>query len=62
MARAVAEKLDQASIQENVERALNALEREIAALDKSAADWATWDETYDFIEDRNQEYIQKKSA
>jgi len=59
MARAVAEKLDQASVQENVERALNALEREIAALDKSAADWATWDETYDFMEERNREYIQK---
>jgi len=57
--RGVAEKLDQASIQENVERALNAVEREIAALDKSAADWATWDETYDFMEDRNQEYIEK---
>lgn len=59
MGRGVAEELERATIQENVERALNAIEREIAALDKSAADWAIWDETYDFIEDRNQEYIQK---
>lgn len=55
----IAGKLEYDSIRENVERALQALEREIAALDKSAADWATWDDTYIFVEDRNREYIEK---
>ncbi|WP_338834114.1 hypothetical protein MHLNE_04700 [Moorella humiferrea] len=55
----IAGKLENESIRENVERALQALEREIAALDKSAADWATWDDTYSFVEDRNREYIEK---
>lgn len=55
----IAGKLERDSIRENVERALQALEREIAALDKSAADWATWDDTYIFVEDRDREYIEK---
>lgn len=41
----------------NVERALNALDEDIAGLDTMTNDWATWDDTYRFIEDRNEEYI-----
>lgn len=55
----IAGKLENESIQGNVEVALQALERELTALDKSAADWAIWDDTYSFVEDRNREYIEK---
>ncbi len=43
---------------QNVERALNALFGEISALDTMVFDWAAWDDTYAFIEDANEEYIQ----
>ncbi|BCV21597.1 CHASE4 domain-containing protein [Moorella sp. Hama-1] len=55
----IAGKLENESIQGNVEVALQALERELTALDKSAADWAIWDDTYSFVEDRNREYLKK---
>src|SRR4030042_457424 len=41
----------------NVERALNALDDDIGGLVTMTNDWATWDDTYKFIEDRNEEYI-----
>jgi signal transduction histidine kinase/DNA-binding response OmpR family regulator len=41
----------------NVQRVLDAYADEIAKLNITAGDWATWDATYAFIEDRNQAYI-----
>jgi hypothetical protein len=41
----------------NVERALNALDDDIGGLVTMTNDWATWDDTYKFIEDRNEGYI-----
>ena len=41
----------------NVERALDAYTDEVAKLNITANDWASWDATYTFIEDGNQEYI-----
>ena len=49
--------LEQASATKNTERAVQALEREVELLIPSAADWATWDDTYQFMVDRNEEYI-----
>jgi sensor domain CHASE-containing protein len=40
----------------NVERALLALQRELDALVPSATDWASWDETYQFLADRGSAY------
>lgn len=42
---------------ENVERVQNAVSTQQKYLDYSVHDWACWDSTYEFIEDRNQEYI-----
>ncbi|MFH0954359.1 MAG: CHASE4 domain-containing protein [Verrucomicrobiota bacterium] len=39
-------------------RALLALDGEIMALDEVANDYAGWDDTYDFMADRNEKYIQ----
>ncbi|MDI6772445.1 MAG: EAL domain-containing protein [bacterium] len=41
----------------NVERARYALREELRQLDTVARDWAWWDDTYTFIEDRNAAYI-----
>src|SRR5262245_46451912 len=41
----------------NAQRVLDAYTDEIAKLNITAGDWATWDATYAFIEDGNQQYI-----
>ena len=42
----------------NVNRVLRAIEEEGRYLDNSAADWATWDDMYHFVQDRNANFIQ----
>ncbi|MDN5346855.1 MAG: hypothetical protein PWP65_419 [Clostridia bacterium] len=59
VANNIAAELERDDIHQNIERALQALEREIVTLDKFAEDWAAWDDTYIFVEDRNEEYIEK---
>lgn len=51
--------LEQDEAGKNVERALAAIEREVALMLPSATDWATWDDTYAFVQDRNETYITK---
>jgi len=41
----------------NVERATEAFSDEINKLMLITSDWAAWDDTYQFIEDRNEQYI-----
>src|SRR4051812_18722373 len=41
----------------NMDRALIALDRELDNLSSIDNDWAYWDDTYQFIQDRNQDYI-----
>ncbi len=43
--------------QKNVERALEALQDDVKKLDSTAGDWSEWDDTYAFIEDTNENYI-----
>jgi len=42
---------------EDSERVLNILNNELSNLDSICYDWAAWDDTYEFIEDVNQDYI-----
>lgn len=42
----------------NLERVLEALEREVELLAPSARDWGTWSDTYQFVADRNAEYLE----
>jgi len=42
----------------HVEQALGALSYLISDLEADTADWAAWDDTYAFIEDGNEKYIQ----
>jgi adenylate cyclase len=42
---------------QNVQRVLEAYNREIEALTSTAGDWAPWDDSYAFIQDKNEQYI-----
>ncbi|HWQ15376.1 MAG TPA: EAL domain-containing protein [Roseiflexaceae bacterium] len=44
--------------QRDIERAANSLRGEIHSLSVMARDWAFWDDTYRFMEDRNPAYIE----
>jgi sensor domain CHASE-containing protein len=45
------------TIQLDVGRTVNALTQQLDNLASVSSDWAYWDETYQFVEDGNQEYI-----
>ncbi len=49
--------LEQADTLKNVNRVQNAVSTEQKYLDNMVQDWACWDDTYRFIEDENQDYI-----
>jgi sensor domain CHASE-containing protein/signal transduction histidine kinase/HAMP domain-containing protein len=49
--------LEQADTLENVERVQNAVSTRQGYIDYIVRDWACWDDTYQFIEDGNQDYI-----
>ena len=45
--------LEREEAQKNMDRALQAIERETNHLSATASDWAFWDDTYQFVVDRN---------
>jgi signal transduction histidine kinase len=47
---------------QNAERIANTLSSETAALSATTADWSYWDDTYRFIDDLNQDYIDANLA
>ncbi len=49
--------LESAEATRNVERALAALDREAALLLPSTRDWGTWDDTYNYVTEYNQDYF-----
>ncbi|WP_425058668.1 hypothetical protein SCACP_33240 [Sporomusa carbonis] len=51
--------LERSDIERNVKRAVNGVENEAATLETVVLDWAQWDDSYEFIVDGNQEYIDK---
>ena len=50
--------LEQADVVRSVERCAGALDREVHHLGVMCADWAEWDDTYEFAEDHNEEYVE----
>ncbi len=48
--------LEEESVGRNVERALNALNDELAVIHATDRDWAHWTDTYNFVEDLNDNY------
>jgi len=51
-------KLEQREAGENLRRIISAVDREIFHLDKLCSDWATWNESYSFIETLSDNYIE----
>lgn len=51
--------LEKQDMEKNLLRAQNVLQMEQAALDTMASDWAFWDDSYEFVQDNNEEYIRK---
>lgn len=51
------EDIERESVVHNVERASDAMGEDMSTLENLTRDWASWDDTYAFIEDRNPEYI-----
>ena len=50
-------KLEEENVQQNLEHVLTTVRDDINTLDALAFDWAAWDDSYEFIEDVNQDYI-----
>lgn len=50
--------LEKKEVAENVARCFGALQREIDYLDTVTYDWAAWDDTYRYVQDRNEDYIE----
>lgn len=50
--------LENQDAQRNVQRVLSAISDRTDQIASNASDWATWDATYDFIEDKNSDYVE----
>ncbi|HXV97063.1 MAG TPA: CHASE4 domain-containing protein, partial [Anaerolineae bacterium] len=50
--------LEDQGVRQNVERVSAALQDELTTLDSIAGDWAPWDDTYVFVEDQNEQFIE----
>jgi len=50
--------IEEEDTHQNVERALSALSNDLSSLEATSGDWASWDDTYAFIEDVNTDYIE----
>jgi PAS domain S-box-containing protein len=51
-------RLEESDTRQHTQRALAALSDDVAQLDSAAGDWASWDDTYAFVENLNEDYIQ----
>ena len=49
--------LEKMDLEKNVRRVVNAMGSEIESMNTTCEDWASWDDTYGFIEDGNEDYI-----
>jgi hypothetical protein len=49
--------LEKKSSQDKIQQVIKAFDREISFLGTKLTDWSNWDDTYNFIEDANQAYI-----
>lgn len=50
--------LEEKNAQQNMERGKNAITDDINRLDSTAIDWAAWDDSYNFVQNGNEAYIE----
>jgi PAS domain S-box-containing protein len=51
------DQLEEQNVREHVQRALNTLSDQLSTLSSSSLDYAFWDDTYQFMEDHNEDYV-----
>ncbi|MCB9076255.1 MAG: PAS domain-containing protein [Anaerolineaceae bacterium] len=51
--------LEAEDVNQNVERAATALHEQLVILDTTAGDWAPWDDTYNFVQGKNEAFIEE---
>ncbi len=51
--------VEEKEVRRDLEQVVETLNNQISAIGTRASDWAFWDDTYQFIHDRNQDYINK---
>jgi PAS domain S-box-containing protein len=51
------DQLEEQNVREHVQRALNTLDDQLNTLSSSSSDYAFWDDTVQFMQDRNEDYI-----
>lgn len=49
--------LEREEAKQDVERCLEAIRREVRELGQFVEDWASWDDTYEFVENGNKDYV-----
>ncbi|WP_019498301.1 EAL domain-containing protein [Pseudanabaena sp. PCC 6802] len=49
--------LEQRDVRQNVERLLQAVSNETATLNSKSGDWANWDDAYNFMQDKNPNFV-----
>lgn len=54
--------LESQTVSRNIARAVSALQQQIDALNRTAGDYATWDDTYAFVQDTNASYVEANLA
>lgn len=52
------EKLEEQLLRKDVARSIDALNEDISNLDRTVLDYAAWDDTYTFIQEKNTEYVE----
>jgi len=50
--------LEHQEVQRDVERVLQTIQNDVRHLDTVVGDWAAWDDTYGFMSDRNDDYVE----
>lgn len=55
-------RIERMQAEENLQRAVSALKREITTLNGICGDWASWDDAYRFLADRNAVFIKSNLA
>jgi two-component sensor histidine kinase/sensor domain CHASE-containing protein len=53
------DKLEEKEARENAIRLENIMSSEIQSLENKAADWSVWDETYEFVQSNDTQYVEK---
>lgn len=52
------EEIEQQEVLEDISRAYDSLENTLSQLNVKLSDWAAWDDTYKFVQDKNEAYIE----